>query len=206
MATQTYEEAIASLAERLAPGGELEQSLLSSVDKQTTMLANSMEGANISRGLGNATLGVAPTASRVGMEQKESVRNNLLGQYLSTLQYLANYSLQRTAQNAQIYGTNTSGLSANAQQGLDVFGKPLRGSLAEAELLMAQKSMGAAANPTAASPTASSYPSLYSSGGGIDFDFGQNPFGSTGNNYAPTSASEIKWGTPIYGAVGYEGF
>lgn len=183
----SYTDAISALAERLAPGGEVESSMFSSIDKEALRLANQMEGSNISKGLGNATMGVAPTVTRLGMEQKQNVRNDLLGQYLSTLQFLVNaQQQQQSLDNQTISAANSR--TTNAQRGLDAFGRPMSGTLAEAELLLAQAQLNQASNPTSVAPNSSSYPSLYSAGGaGVEFDFGDNPFATSYGSSATPS-------------------
>lgn len=193
--TTNYADIIASLAERLAPGGELEQGEFSRIDVETQAMANRMEGANIARGLGNATMGVAPTATRMGLQAKGQARSNLLGQYLSTLQFLMSAGQQQQSLDTQT-ASLASGTQTNAQQGLDAFGKPMRGTLAEAEMNLAQAKLQAAMNPESITPEAEAYPSLYNSN--MDLDFGQNPFIDSSAQQAQQFSTHDPWG-PLKG-------
>jgi hypothetical protein len=191
----SYLDVIGQLAGRLAPGGEIETSEFGRIDKEARMLANRMEGANIARGLGGATMGVEPTVGRVAAGQKEQTRGNLLSQYMSTLQFLvgAQQSQQQIDQSAIASQGPT-----NAQRGLDAFGRPMSGTLAEAELNLANARLQAATNPAGQAPDANMYPSLYGAGGaGVEFDFGADPFASVGVAEQPTSTYD-PWG-PLKG-------
>jgi hypothetical protein len=193
----SYLDVIGQLSERLAPGGQVETSEFGRIDEQAGMLANRMEGANIARGLGNATLGVAPTVSRMATGQKEQTRSNLLNQYLSTLQFLvgAQQSQQQIDQNAVASRGPT-----NAQRGLDVFGRPMGGTLAEAELNLANARLQAAINPEQQPPTPERLPSLYGAGGaGVQFDFGENPFASLQVTGQQPVTPQYDWTSPISG-------
>jgi hypothetical protein len=174
---QDYGALLAQFAQSLAPGGAIETQRISEINREAGMLADRITGGNIARGLGGADLGVEATVEGPAAAQRGAVRSGLTGQYLQLLQFLANMQTQR--QQLDIETTATRG-PTNAQRGLDAFGRPMRGTLAEAELKLAEAQLNRVARPTSVAPTAEQYPALYGAGGvGSELAFlDENPYTS----------------------------
>jgi hypothetical protein len=169
-----FQAILTKMAETLAPGGTAETTRVDQINKEAGMLANRMEGANISRGLGNATMGVGATVGAQAAGARESARSNILGQYIQTLQFLMDASQRQ--QGLDIDATRAAG-PTNAQRGLDAFGAPMRGTLAATEQALSEAQLRQVTQPEKVAPSASQFPSLYSAGGmSGGLDFGDDPF------------------------------
>jgi len=191
-----FQSILAKMAETLAPGGTAEKTRIGQINKEAEMLGNRMEGANIARGLGNATMGVAPTVEAQASVARESARSNILGQFIQTLQFLADASLRQ--QGLDIQATQAAG-PTNAQRGLDAFGSPMRGTLAATEQALGEAQLRRATQPETVAPTAQEFPSLFGAGGMTgDLDFGSNPFAIATGGGTPAAPAYDPWG-PVKG-------
>jgi hypothetical protein len=195
-----YGAMLAQFAQSLAPGGEMEQSRIAQVDKEAKMLMNQIIGGNISRGLGNVDLGVEATVGTQAAAQRQQVRSSMMGQYLQQLQFLSGLHMQQQQLAAQ---TSAAQGPTMAQRGLDAFGKPMSGTLAEAELRMAESQLNRAVRPTSMAPSAEQYPALYNAGGMLNRSLGglgldDNPF-AIGGTSAGGTEQPIMFSTPMMG-------
>jgi len=74
-----------SLLEQFKPGGEIEQQRFAEAEHQGQRLQANLAGQNISKGLGNASLGIPTQVHEAVGQAKSRISSDLSGQYLGVL-------------------------------------------------------------------------------------------------------------------------
>jgi hypothetical protein len=191
-----FRSILAKLAEELKPGGSIEKSYMSDIEKEGKQLGAQLEAGSISRGLGNARTGIPTSVFNKVSSAKQKLRSDMTSQYMGVLQNLASLALQQEQGDANRAASEPS----MASQGLSATGKPLHGSLAEAQLNMAL-------NPVVSRrPSATATPSLYAAGGyGAGTQAGDAYASLTaplfGGGDTGGAAEHISWDQPMYGNI-----
>jgi hypothetical protein len=201
--TQSYRDILASVAESLKPGGEIDTARMAEIDAGGKNLGAQLAGSAVSKGLGNVSMGIPTTVAKQVSSAKLKARSELMQSYLSVLTNLAGMAFQE--QQAAASARNQQQIAQGpsmASQGLDVFGKPLRGSLAETQANYMNRQTQASSNPSSAAQ-----PNLYAAGGyGGNVSSAPSLFGDVGGSTAPASVSSIQMvpleGSTIYGSGG----
>jgi type II secretory pathway pseudopilin PulG len=142
------------LAEEFAPGGSIEKTYAADIEKEGKLLGAKLNASAVSRGLGNASIGIPTTVSKSVMGAKQKLRSETTSNYMAALQNLAQLALQQQQFGLQQQQVNAAN---NTPTGYTRSGTKLT-------------DFGFGSNPTASSfstntPSASSLPSLYASGG-----------------------------------------
>lgn len=180
MAEVNYAEIFKQILEQLKPGGVMEQAQLADIKTGKKRAISKAKGGLISSGLSGTTLmGAAPIAAEEGAARSRlavkaagtQAYTGALGQFAALTEQSRQAELERAAamdrtrlllqsQEAQ----QMRGIQAGQQTtGLDVFGKPMAGSLAETQAAYMKSQMTGTGGATAggATPSAQSFPSLY---------------------------------------------
>lgn len=180
-----WRDALSAMVEALRPGGEIEKTYMADIEQEGKLLGAQLRGGAVSRGLGNVTMGIPTTVAKQTGAAKQKLRAGMLEQYVGALQNLASLSFQE----------EQAGLSRAAQlqaatggtPGLDAFGRPMRGTLAAAELDLLNRQVR---QPQRMS--AEALPSLYAAGG----------YGAGGYEAAPSLFGTIEGETDTWAGTG----
>lgn len=201
--TQSYRDILATVAESLKPGGEIDTARMAEIDAGGKNLGAQLSGSAVSKGLGNVSMGIPTTVAKQVGSAKLKARSELMQSYLGVLTNLASMAFQEeqaatSARNQQQIAQGPS----MASQGLDVFGKPLRGSFAATQANYMNRQMNQPTQTTS-NPSAAAQPNLYAAGGfGGNVSSAPSLFGDVGGSTAPASIADFSGGGFYYGEGG----
>lgn len=190
-----YQDMLSRLAEEFRPGGTVEKTRLKEAEVEAKRLGARLDASAVSRGLGNAIL---PTESIVEdrlSRDREGIRAQTLGQYLNTLQFLAQLQFQGEQAGA-------SRAAAMSTPGVDAFGEPLSGSAAGQQFRLVGQQIRQQQRQFQLErhdKLSQLFPGLAAAGGMGAEDISTAPslFGDGG---AATSApTHVRWSQPLYG-------
>lgn len=124
-----YASLLSSLMEKFQPGGEIEQTRFAQAELGGRRLGAQLKGSAISRGLGNASLGIPTQVHEAVTAQKRGIAADTTSQYAGILQNLAGMAFQsEEAEKSRQFSASQNRINRQ-QPGTDVWGEPMSGSI-----------------------------------------------------------------------------